>query len=53
MWHNIVENEINSNFEKFNHIMAHQFVKVFLFFFYVKFNTLITSNFKRMGNSQM
>ena len=28
MWHNMIENEINSTFEKFNHIVSHHVVKV-------------------------
>ena len=30
LWHNMIRNEINSNFEKLNHIVLHQFVKFFM-----------------------
>jgi hypothetical protein len=33
MWHNIIRYEINLNFEKPNHVVPHQFIKVF---FYIK-----------------
>jgi hypothetical protein len=36
MWHNIIENEINLNFEKLNHVVQHHFVRLFFFFFFGK-----------------
>jgi hypothetical protein len=46
MWHNIIENEINLNFEKFNHVVQHHFVSLFFFFLVKYFVTLAFLNEK-------
>jgi hypothetical protein len=33
MWYNMIEKEMNPNFEKFNHVVPHHFLRVFFFFF--------------------
>ena len=42
MWHNIIGYEINSNFEKLNHVVPHQFVKVFIYF--ILWNVFVSLN---------
>jgi hypothetical protein len=37
MWYNMIEKEMNPNFEKFNHVVPHHFLRVFFFFFFLDY----------------
>jgi hypothetical protein len=44
MWHNMIGYKINSNFEKPNHIVPHQFVKVFFVKYVCKPSIFLKNN---------
>jgi hypothetical protein len=49
MWYNMIEKEMNPNFEKFNHVVPHHFLRVFFFFFLISLAFLFLVSIQSIG----